>query len=56
MTARRRAWASESERRTAVLLAISKYRRISFACEETRVYQEAVPSQWSSQSKEKNRK
>jgi hypothetical protein len=55
MTARRRAWASESERRTAVLLAISKYRRISFACEETRVYQEPVPSQWSSR-KEKNEK
>jgi hypothetical protein len=38
MTARRRAWASESERRTAVLLAILKYRGIiSFACEESRI-------------------
>lgn len=38
VTARRRAWASESERRTAVLFAILKCRGIiSSACEESRI-------------------
>lgn len=50
MTACRRAWASESARRSAVLLAIPNYRRTvlgSLVKKVAYIHQEPVPSRWS---------